>query len=326
MRVLFLTIPFYEYIEKIKDSIRKNYNCEVDVMFTSMNYKNLKGIESLKYYYAQKNSKEFYDDIEKKRQHQEFSLLKRHKYDYIFVLVGKGLKIDEYKLFLTTQPNAKKILYLWDDVARVQEFQHYRSLFDIIYSFDKMDCNKYGLNFLPLFYTQEYEYDNEIKRYDFSFTGWLHSERERFVEDIYKENSQRKWCVWLRTTRLHVIYEFLLTFGKKRPSKFYKYKDLSMAESALLMKNSRIVIDMPYAHQNGLSIRTIESLAAQCKLITTNKEVKSYDFYNDNNILIVERHNPVIPETFINKEYIDVPSYIKERYSLNNWIKVIFES
>ena len=325
MRVLFITIPFYEYIDKIKETIHKIYECEVDIMFTSMNYKNLKGVDALKYYYAQKNDAELYDNLEQSRQNREFTFLKDNEYDYIFVLVGKGLNISEFKLFLTTQTKAKKILYLWDDVARVHEFKDYKDCFDVIYSFDKMDCKKYGLLFLPLFYTPEYEYGNEKKIFDFSFTGWLHSEREQFVEYIYKLNTKRKWFVWLRTTRLHALYEFLSTLGKKKPSTFYKYKDLSMRESALLMKNSRIVIDMPYDNQNGLSIRTIESLAAQCKLITTNRDVKNYDFYNQKNILIVDRHNPDIPETFINEEYIDIPSYIRDKYSLNNWIRVIFE-
>ena len=51
-----------------------------------------------------------------------------------------------------------------------------------------------------------------------------------------------------------------------------------------IFSDSRCILDAPQAGQVGLTIRTIECLGAKRKLVTTNSDIKNYDFYNENNI------------------------------------------
>lgn len=44
-------------------------------------------------------------------------------------------------------------------------------------------------------------------------------------------------------------------------------------------------------------MRTFESLVPE-KLITTNKEIKKYPFYNSNNIFVIDRNNIQLDENF----------------------------
>ena len=46
----------------------------------------------------------------------------------------------------------------------------------------------------------------------------------------------------------------------------------------------------------------------------------NYDFYNENNILIIDRENPVIDQNFIDLPYELLPNEIYEKYSLSSWI------
>ena len=73
-------------------------------------------------------------------------------------------------------------------------------------------------------------------------------------------------------------------------------------------------------------MRTFEALGAKRKLITTNSHVMEYDFYRENNVLIVDRNNPIIPLSFIKAPYEELPIEIYNKYSLSSWLSNIFNN
>ena len=73
-------------------------------------------------------------------------------------------------------------------------------------------------------------------------------------------------------------------------------------------------------------MRTIEALVLKKKLITTNINIKYEDFYSPENFLIVDRARPVIPAEFLNTPYKEIESNIINSYSLESWLKKIFDS
>src|SRR5690606_37667778 len=91
------------------------------------------------------------------------------------------------------------------------------------------------------------------------------------------------------------------------------------------MENSEILLDLVREGQNGLSFRIFEAMALQKKLITTNVNIKDYDFYNPNNILIIAKINPIISEKFLAVNYQPIPENIYNKYTLENWIKTVFK-
>ena len=56
----------------------------------------------------------------------------------------------------------------------------------------------------------------------------------------------------------------------------------------------------------------------------TNKDIKNYDFYNPDNILIIDRKNPVIDKNFFVNDFIEIEEKIMDKYRLSSWIKDIF--
>jgi len=91
------------------------------------------------------------------------------------------------------------------------------------------------------------------------------------------------------------------------------------------MENSEILLDLVREGQNGLSFRIFEAMALQKKLITTNVNIKDYDFYNPNNILIIAKSKPIISEKFLAVNYQPIPENIYNKYTLENWIKTVFK-
>jgi len=91
-----------------------------------------------------------------------------------------------------------------------------------------------------------------------------------------------------------------------------------------IFEDSKYILDAPQKGQTGLTIRTIECLGAKKKLITTNKDIINYDFYNENNILVFDGEINKDSPFFVN-EYEDIDAYIYEKYSLKNWLKTMIE-
>lgn len=81
---------------------------------------------------------------------------------------------------------------------------------------------------------------------------------------------------------------------------------------------------MHHPLQTGLTMRTIESIGAQKKLITTNRDIVNYDFYRPENILIVDRERPAVDAEFLAEPYIGLDETIYHRYSLREWPREIF--
>ena len=92
-----------------------------------------------------------------------------------------------------------------------------------------------------------------------------------------------------------------------------------------LIQRSRVIVDCPSPSQSGLTMRTIECFGANKKMLTTNRTLFEYDFYNSNNHLIVEEFKDRDILTFIKDEkYIYPDQCLYYKYSLNGWIEDIF--
>lgn len=89
------------------------------------------------------------------------------------------------------------------------------------------------------------------------------------------------------------------------------------------MALSKCLLDDTDINQQGLTQRVFDSLILQKKLITTNANVASYDFYNPNNILIIDRNIVNIPVDFFERDYKKVEIKIIEKYSIKNWVDTL---
>ena len=66
-----------------------------------------------------------------------------------------------------------------------------------------------------------------------------------------------------------------------------------------IFMSSRAVLDVTHPRQCGLTMRTLETLGASKKLVTTNTAVRGYDFYDPTNIAVIDRRSPIIDPDFL---------------------------
>ena len=126
-------------------------------------------------------------------------------------------------------------------------------------------------------------------------------------------------------SKLKYVYH-KLTAPEYKNAKLGEFKKEKIAPQQMMevFEKSKCVLDSPQAGQTGLTIRTLECLGAKKKMVTSNADIKYYDFYDETNILIFEAERPVDTNSpFFTAPYKDLPEDLYEKYSLRNWLKTI---
>lgn len=254
---------------------------------------------------------------------------KFNRIDYVFALTPEAFSEKVIAIFRNKLPDAVFILYMWDSFKNRTNTPLLLEYFDFKYSFDLKDSKNYNLNYLPLFYIDCYTsfIKKQYYQYDVSFIGTAHSDRIAIAKKIVKQLGTDKYFFYFYfQSKILYYYNKIVNKHFKNVSK----RDISFVSIDKLLlnhvvENSKVVIDIQHFDQEGLTMRTFEMLGAKKKLITTNKNVALHDFYNPNNIYILDRKKLEIEPNFLDSDYMDLPKEIYEKYSLHSWIKTIFK-
>lgn len=233
-------------------------------------------------------------------------------------------------------PQAKFCLYLWDSLENVHGIKSKIPLFDYVSSFDRKDCETHKLHFRPLFFCKEYENDkavnNELteKKYDISFIGTIHSDRYKILKRVYEEAEARNmhcfYYLYLQKKYLFYLYKFIKREFRKAKATEFSFKKLSSNEISKIVDQSKAIIDIQHPKQTGLTMRTIEMIGMKKKFITTNENIKEYDFYLPQNILVINRDNPVIDADFFKTDYVDIAEEIYYKYGITEWVHEVIDA
>lgn len=250
--------------------------------------------------------------------------------DYLFVIKGEVICDELMATINNKYPNISKLLYLWDSVRNASSSLTIIKHFDKVLSFDFNDCKKYGWKYRPLFYIPELVKFQE-RKYDISFIGVLHSQRTQMVHllNSSKDYNQLKKYIHLYNNRIgyyfnkyflhNPIYEGLSDSD-------VKHFCLNIVETNSIYDNTVVLLDYTNPNQTGYTMRTIEGLGHECKLVTNNKFVLEADFYNNSNILYYENVEDLkIDEEFISSPYVKQSLDLMEYYSLDGWLDTIFD-
>lgn len=251
--------------------------------------------------------------------------IKDKDFDVALIILAYDFSCENLKKIRETLPNTRFVYYAWDAVSNFPILNDLANICDEKYSFDNEDCDKYGFKFLPLFNPIVKEYSAD-KKYDYSgimnFYG-PKADSYRNIKRVLPKNLVGNEHLKLMS---HIYYLYSKIAHAKQfkgfKKKDFKYTSLSIEECYEIYSSSKAVIDTPLARQVGLTIRTFECLGLHTKLITTNKNIKNYDFYTPNNIIVVDESTKEIPNEFFNTPF-DENYKLGDKYSVENFVKTL---
>lgn len=231
--------------------------------------------------------------------------------------------------YLRKKTSARIIYWLWDPVKRINNGKIYNSFKENlklnslkktkkynceIWSFDKLDCKKYG-----------FLYNNQVTikailpplsiEQDCLYVGHYKNSRDIILEKLgdilYKSNLSYYFCiVSTNKTIQNNKYRNLSIINKE-----YTYSEILKCIS-----KSKCIIELVDKNQNGITWKPLEALFYKKKLITNYYKIKDYDFYDKRNIFILGKDNINNLKTFINTPYVPINEKIIYKYTIDGWI------
>lgn len=253
-------------------------------------------------------------------------------YDYVLIIRGEAITSPMLRKLRLTQPSARLCLYLWDSMHYNPNARNILSKFDEVFSFDRADVDQNPrMEFLPLFYGREFERSAHWQGqpvYDACFIGTIHTDRYKVLEKIIDSLQTRGrkvfvYCYYPSKTLFRL--RSLIDPGFRRfAGKYITFTGMKLSDVVDRISESRAVIDVNRPDQLGLTMRSIEAIGAQRKLITTNFDIVNYDLFNSQSVLLVDREQPVIDNEFLLRTGSPFRDDIRDKYSVSAWVDRIF--
>lgn len=231
--------------------------------------------------------------------------------DIVFII--RPDMLDDELLTFIKDRTKKFIAYYYDSTSRFPRKAEIIPFFDTVYSYDREDVENFGLQFLTNYIFEE---SNE-KDYKYQFFNISTNDyRFPFLENLAAYLKKQSWS-----------YNILVYNGSDMASENVEIitEQQSIKQVSELIKECKIIVEIQRTEQVGLSFRIFEACGHRKKLITTNKDIVNYDFYNPQNILVVDEDNISIPEDFVASPYVDIDDSILTKYRIENWVKPIFD-
>jgi hypothetical protein len=311
--VLFITFDMSGYYESVYEELKKR--------FKSVDFYNMAKI-SFKYKSKRQRFEVLYAKIFKKQNLKNFYkynfILEETAdkyYDLIFI-VRPDLFFDS-QLELLKSRGARMIAFYHDSISNISRKKDVIKYFDKVYSYEKADVEKYGLSFLPNFiYFNHSEYKAAIENNKVVFSVMSKDYRLKILEKVAADLVNKNSGV-----------NFFVTDKEEKQIKGINYITKRLDNKTVIewIKKSDIIVDIhKFGIQDGLTFRVFESLGFRKKLITTNLDIKSFDFFNPINIYVIEDLNAIdIPLTFLESPYEEINPALLNKYSVQNWIDAI---
>ncbi len=324
-KILFISAKFFGYEVEIKKKL-ESFGSEVD--FYDERPKNDFMTKALirvnRNLLAKKNSQYYNDIIER---------TKDRDYDYVFIIKGEVISERNINKLKQYHSHAKFILYMWDALSYTPNSKKVKYLFDQVLTFDLKDSLTYSdMKFRPLFYIDDYKQlasKKTTKDIDVLFVGTVHTDRFTILKKVESQLASNGinyyFYKYYPSKFLFYVKRIFDTDLRKHGKKELQFKSLRKDDVLELYSRAKVIVDVERPKQNGLTMRTIEVFGAKKKLITTNQSIEKYDLYDPENILIIDRENPIIDPEFFKTEYKEAPVDIYGRYSIDEWLFELFE-
>lgn len=240
-----------------------------------------------------------------------FSKNKYKKYDTIIVFDDEKVVPLIYRL---KSKDTKLILWNWNIVShkRANRENVFKNRCQI-WTFDKSDAEKYGWKCNEQFYFKPEKemarINNDTQR---AFCACVDKGRYKMMKEIYVELRKANiscdfFCVKDNNKAYEDIDDFLV-------DKLLPYKDFLEH-----VKKSDIIVDVVQEGQDGLTVRVLEALFYNKKLITNNKSIVNMPFYNSY-IYIYGYDNNISFSEFLQLRGCKYDEEAKRRYTFESWL------
>lgn len=222
-------------------------------------------------------------------------------------------------------PKIRIIVYYYNPVHDASLLNRIISTGVEVWSFDVRDCKEYGLMYNPQFYFcnivfperkfKDTETENMI--YDLIFIG----------KDKGRMPLLMKLNKYLKEREINLFIGIRPDRGTRYPRDYKQFfiKSIPYNEYLGYLRRSRCVLDIVQKGQVGLTLRIMEALFYNKKVITNNRSIQDMKIYDKNNIYILGLDDRDLVE-FIKEPICEWDEELKKQYVFNAWLHRFFDT
>lgn len=176
-----------------------------------------------------------------------------------------------------------------------------------VWTYNLSDCMKYKVKYNPQVTSKKLldDFINKEIIYDITFIG-TDKNRKKLLNELE-----------LKFSNFGLGCNFKIINNKAKQLSYHTYLDI--------ISKSKCILDLVSENNYGLTLRVLEALFLDKKLITNYELIKNYPFYNENNIFVIGKRNINELPLFLKEENVFIPDSIKMRYDVGTWINRFIE-
>jgi hypothetical protein len=243
---------------------------------------------------------------------------------HVLVIKGEGLSARIVNEMRKRMASASFGLYLWDGVENVKGVMNIFRFFDSVATFDPVDSKTFGWTYRPLFgrSTKISNVTPASLEFDWCFVGTIHSDRHKVMHRLRKRyGTQLSSFVFAYFQSPLVLMVRLLSDWTLwcAPQGTLSTRAMTAEAVSFVVERSKTVLDIEHPRQRGFTMRTIETLLAEKKLVTTNQHILGCDLYHSSRVHLIDRGEPEIPPEFLAQSYLPILEELRYYYSCEGW-------
>ncbi|MFP8893012.1 MULTISPECIES: hypothetical protein [Chryseobacterium] len=323
MKICIISYDFWDYDKYIVETLCKRDIDAHHIKISSVTHSNFneRAVNALSKTFLNKNLK-----TEKRQKYVLDSLEQLGHQDQILVMNPDTFDLSTLKKI--RKYTDRLLTYLYDNLERVPvEDKLY--LFDKVFSFDYVDVKKHGFEKLTNYiYLPHCSQEIQQPEMDLFYITSYDNRRVSLIKLLAKKLIEQglKFQIMIigKKSWKHQLTNIFMTVPKNL-FLIFSIKKIPHNDLPKYYKNSKVLLDLMREGQYGLSFRVFEAMALDKKIITDNEAIKTYDFYNPNNILILNKNISNLDKSFFETPYEKIPEEIYYRYTLDSWVNKVFE-
>lgn len=248
-----------------------------------------------------------------------FKLLR--KVDTIIIFDGeKDAQI--LKMVHKLYPSKRLLVWYWNSIGEgIVSPNSFNRKYTELWSFDPQNCKDYNLKYNVQFYPRENAINNANLPNDIDL---LYVGADKTQQRINILEEVKRICLKEGIK----FFFYLVKQSKDNIKTSIAYRSfLKYPQVIQLISKSTAILDITKDNQSGLTLRPLEALFFDKKLITNNEDIIYHKLYklNSANIYILNKEKKSL------KEFMESPlskantAYLKKYYSFDTWLSNFFK-
>ena len=215
----------------------------------------------------------------------------------IFTDVSAARTDRKYLAELGEKKNITLVLVMVNTMARRGSLiEKRKGYFSQIYSFDKNDCEKYGFIYHPTNYSMMGISSTNVPAIDAFYVG-VSKGRADLIGAVYK-----------RLRKAGAKTDFFVSGIEKKVKRIegiYYNEWLSYGEVLNHIQNTNCIVEIMDGNQEGVTLRTMEAVCYNKKLLTNNASLKKTKYYSTGFIQVFSNLEEIDAEFVKRREAVD---------------------